>query len=77
MNISSVTVKGQVTIPAAIRQQFSLDHGGEVIFSVDGDQIVIKPVHRSVEDAFGLVKSSKTVNLEQMEETIRLRGIND
>ena len=74
MHQSSVTSKGQVTIPAAIRRQFSLNHGGKVIFSVERDQIIIRPVFESVEDAFGLATSEKTVSLEQMEESIRHRG---
>ena len=74
MHVSSVTTKGQVTIPAAIRRRFSLHQGGKVLFSVDGDTIVLRPVYESVEDAFGLVKPDKSVSLEEMDQAIRMRG---
>ena len=74
MHHASVTVKGQVTIPARIRQKFSLERGGKVVFSVEGDRIILKPLHESVEDAFGLVKSKRGVSLAQMEEAVRRRG---
>jgi AbrB family looped-hinge helix DNA binding protein len=74
MHHASVTVKGQVTIPAPIRQKFSLDRGGKVVFSVEGDKIILNPLHESVEDAFGLVKSKRGVSPAQMKEAIRQRG---
>ena len=37
-----LTVKGQVTIPQAIREQLGLMAGTEVTFDIDGDAVRIK-----------------------------------
>lgn len=42
--LSSVTAKGQVTIPADIRNRFKIQPNDRVDFFVDGERIVIMPV---------------------------------
>jgi len=45
MNITTVTQKGQVTIPAFIRKKYDLKPGAKVIFSEDKQGTVrVKPV---------------------------------
>lgn len=39
----NVTVKGQVTIPQALRERFGLHPGTEVEFLADGDALRVKP----------------------------------
>ncbi len=41
-----LTVKGQVTIPQAIREQLGLMAGTEVTFDIDGDAVRIKKATR-------------------------------
>ncbi len=43
----TITVKGQVTIPQALRERFSLLPGTEVEFIADGDALRLKPRRRS------------------------------
>ena len=38
-----VTVKGQVTIPLAIRRRFGMDVGTEVEFVVRGEEVLVRP----------------------------------
>ena len=71
MQVTKITTKGQVTIPIAIRKQFSLKPGGQIMFSIDDNQIVLHPVPVSVEDSFGLVSSSHSVSLDDMDVIIR------
>lgn len=42
--LSNVTTKGQVTIPAEIRNRFHIRPNDRVDFFVDGDRIIITPV---------------------------------
>lgn len=71
---STVTSKGQVTIPAALRKRLGLKEGDRVEFVEEGGRVTVQRVDNNVESAFGLVKAQKTVTLEEMEATIRARG---
>jgi AbrB family looped-hinge helix DNA binding protein len=42
--LSTVTTKGQITIPAEIRARFHIQSNDKVDFFVDGERIVITPV---------------------------------
>jgi len=58
----TVTVKGQITIPQALRERFGLLPGTEVEFVVDADALQVKPRKRSKQAATAfdswLVKAS-------------------
>ena len=59
---SSITSKGQVTIPKALRQQFGLARGSRVTFALVGDHIELrpwKPEQTLPESGFGLLKTSR------------------
>lgn len=58
---SSITSKGQVTIPKALRQQFGLARGSRVSFALVGDHIELRPLKLEQpvpESGFGLLKTS-------------------
>lgn len=42
MELATVTSKGQVTIPAAIRRKLELQPGSKLLFFEDGENVVIK-----------------------------------
>lgn len=67
---SSVTTKGQVTIPIELREKLGIKPGDRVGFVDEGDRIVLQRQETAIEAVFGLVKTSKGVTLEQMEEAI-------
>lgn len=52
--LSTVTTKGQITIPANIRSRFHIQANDRVDFFVDGERIVITPV-RSLKQLRGSV----------------------
>ena len=62
MDITSVTSKGQVTIPKPLRQQLGLRQGSKVEFVLVGDhaemRIVSTPVDLPV-SGFGMLKSKR------------------
>lgn len=62
MDATSVTSKGQVTIPKAVRQRLGIRQGSRVEFVVSGDHALMRvassPV-ASVVSGFGLLKSKR------------------
>ncbi|APW47145.1 AbrB/MazE/SpoVT family DNA-binding domain-containing protein [Rhodoferax antarcticus] len=59
---TTVTSKGQVTIPRDVRQQFGLRQGVSVSFTVEGDHIAIRPASSARQAAvsgFGLIRSQR------------------
>lgn len=62
METTSVTSKGQVTIPKALRQQLGIRQGSRIEFALVGDQVVMR-VRTSPAAApasgFGMLKSRR------------------
>ncbi len=57
---STVTRKGQVTIPMAIREKLDIAYGEKVEFAVnEHNEVVIRPVKVSLEDVYGVLKNHK------------------
>ena len=72
-DISTVTRKGQVTIPVRLRRAYELEEGSHIRFRDDGERIIIEPVVEDVEAAFGLVQTEISVSSREIKETIRNR----
>jgi len=59
---SSVTSKGQVTIPKALRQQLGLARGSRVSFQLVGDHIEVRPLRQEQSlsaSGFGMLHSQR------------------
>ena len=56
MNTSTVTVKGQTTIPKDIRDYLRLKPHDTLLFYPDGPQVIIKPLRGSLSDLAGVFK---------------------
>lgn len=67
---SAITVKGQATIPKAIRDHLRLKPGDRVKFFVHPDGTVVLLPKRPVSDLRGMVKSKRRVTIEEMNEAI-------
>jgi antitoxin PrlF len=73
---ATLTTKGQVTIPKAIRDHLRLDTGDRVSFVIHDDgTVVVQPVTRHVRDLAGLLHrtGSRAVSLRDMDEGIAKR----
>jgi AbrB family looped-hinge helix DNA binding protein len=46
MDTSTLTSKGQITIPASVRTALDLSAGDKLVFMVEGDHLVVVPVRR-------------------------------
>ena len=73
MLTSTLTVKGQVTIPVEIRRLLDLQAGDRVAFIITDDRIALERRECRIEAAFGLLKAERSVSLEEMEQAIRAR----
>lgn len=59
---TTLTSKGQVTIPRDVRQHFGLKQGMAVTFEIEGDHIAMRPAPSPRQDGgsgFGLIKSRR------------------
>lgn len=68
--ISTLTQKGQIAIPKAIRDHFKLKPSDKLSFSVADNKIVAEPV-MSVKDFFGIIKTKKVLTKAEMKKIIR------
>ena len=75
MQSSTLTRKGQVTIPAEVRRRLGLHPGDHVGFVVDGDEVRLVRKENRIEAAFGICKPKKTsVSVQDMEQIIKHRA---
>jgi len=56
MSYSTLTRKGQVTIPKPLRDRLGLQPGDPISFRLRGEEIVLKPVHRTILGVEGSVQ---------------------
>ena len=71
MSESTVTTKGQITIPKAVRERLHLEAGDKVYFDVREDgSVVLVARNEPVEGLFGLLKAKgkpgKRLTIEEM-----------
>jgi len=52
MDISSVSTKGQVVIPLAMREQLGLKSGSKLAVFCDGSRLLMKPISKPQVTAF-------------------------
>jgi antitoxin PrlF len=77
MASSTLTSKGQITIPARVRDALGLEAGDRVEFVDQGKgQFAIVAATRSVQELKGMFQSkrSKTVSIEEMNAAIARRA---
>ncbi len=76
MTTATITSKGQITIPASVRQALSVGTGDRVEFvQVEPGQFLFVAANRSVTELKGMFgKASRTVSIEEMNRAIAARG---
>jgi antitoxin PrlF len=73
MPSATITSKGQITIPKAVRDELGLRVGDRVAFRMlDGGQVVVEPETVDLRDLKGILKPRrKGVTVEDMDDAIR------
>ena len=76
MTTATITSKGQITIPADVRQALDVDAGDRVEFvQVEPGQFLFVAANRSVTELKGMFgKPAKSVSIEDMNRAIASRG---
>ena len=76
MTTATLTSKGQITIPAQVRQALNVGTGDRIEFvEVSPGRYEFIAANRSVTELRGMFgKSSKTVSIEEMNAAIAARG---
>ncbi|WP_422134116.1 AbrB/MazE/SpoVT family DNA-binding domain-containing protein [Endozoicomonas sp. ALD040] len=74
MASSSITTKGQVTIPSALREKFQLEPGDKVLFLEKDGVITLVPMKQDITHLAGCLADDvggRRASLEDMESAIR------
>lgn len=76
MSTATLTSKGQITIPADVRQRLGVDAGDRIEFvQLETGEYAIKPAIDDVRSLKGLLrKPAKPVSIEEMNDAVRRRG---
>jgi len=77
MPSTTVTTKGQVTIPKAVRDELGLKEGDRVAFRVLEDgTVIVEPETTEFSDLRGILKPKrKGVSISDMDKAIRKRAV--
>jgi len=72
MALSTLTSKGQMTLPKFIRDHLGVDTGDKLEFIIDvSGHVFISPKTLSIDDIFGLFEKKQGISVEDMNLTIK------
>jgi len=72
---SIMTSRGQITIPAEIREKLKLSSGNKLEFILQDQQIVMLPINKSIKDLKGMLsKPDIALTCEEMNDIIKNAG---
>ena len=73
MPTSTLTTRGQTTVPKPIREALGLQPGDRIEFILDGDQVVLRRAGADLSALDGMLDRSERepISIEQMNEAIR------
>ncbi len=74
MSQSTITSKGQITIPKDVRNILHLESGSKVDFFInDNGEVIMRPLSKTTEDIFGILSSKKrrNVSVKDMDKKIK------
>ena len=74
MQQTTLTSKGQVTIPKSIRDLLYLHAGDKIEFIVTGkNEVLLRPITKKIDDVFGSLcqPGRKVISIEQMDLAIK------
>ena len=73
MNKAKVTFKGQVTIPKEVRESLDIKDGDSVVFVIEEDHAVLKPLKkRDLKDFYGILPATRSYSaIESVRKKVR------
>ncbi|MBD3314361.1 MAG: AbrB family transcriptional regulator [Chitinivibrionales bacterium] len=75
MPISTITRKGQATIPKSIRNYLHVKPSDKIAFKIEHGKVILEAPKKELGDLFGKYhyKAKRKITVEEMNETIRRR----
>jgi antitoxin PrlF len=72
MPTSTMTSKGQITLPKEVRERFDLKAGDQVEFLIEPGRVELRPVSGSIMSLFGILRRPGTqpTSVEAMDEAV-------
>jgi antitoxin PrlF len=70
MLTSTITQKGQITIPVDLRTQLGLQPGDKVTFHAHNQEIILVKQKDDITASFGMLRVDKKVSLSDIEQAI-------
>jgi antitoxin PrlF len=73
MSTTTITSKGQITLPKEVREHFHLHEGDRLEFMIDDQgRVEMRPLSRSIQSLFGLLHrpGARAVSVKEMNEAI-------
>lgn len=67
---TTLTIKGQITIPKILRDELGLKAGDKVVFEKEGKIIIIKPA-KTLLDFRGYVRAEKYISMEDARRIVK------
>lgn len=58
MPISTLTAKGQTTIPKAVRESLQLKPKDKLLYVIDGGRMIVQPVHGGISRLKGIFRDA-------------------
>lgn len=77
MLTSTITQKGQITIPVALRVQLGLQPGDKVSFHAVDHEIVLVKQKDDITASFGMFKVNKKITQDDIERAISQGALDD
>lgn len=75
MATSTLTSKGQMTVPKSIRDRLNLKEGDRLEFVLENDRIVLIPVTFRARDLISVLpKPARAASIDEMDAAIRKRA---
>jgi antitoxin PrlF len=60
MNKAKITFKGQITIPKEVRDSLDIKEGDSVLFVIEKDHAVLKPLKKkNLKDFYGILRATR------------------
>ena len=71
--ITTITKKGQVTIPQIVREKLQVGYGDKVEFSLNEQgQVILQPVKTNLNGLYGILEKDKPdLNIEEQRQAAR------
>lgn len=70
--VTSVTRKGQVTIPLVVREKLGIAYGDKVEFSFNEDgEVLLKPVKTDMDRLYGILNDKSSTDPEEQRKHAR------